>query len=682
MQTLLGAALEYARLGWSVFPVQSVVGGRCSCKNKNCQNPGKHPRTPNGLHDATMDPLKIQGWWRTYPDSNIGIATGSISGLYVLDIDPRHGGDDSLDGLEQTNGRIARSVECFTGGGGRHMYFKYPQTGMVRNHTNVPGLGLDVRGDGGYVVAPPSGHVSGHAYEWEATSDPVSNVLIEAPAWLQAVVVELPTNHQQATQQTQQTPKTATAGGRNTLLTRQAGKLRRQGFMADEIEAALLKYNQNRCVPPLDDDEVRKIAKSVSRYAPAQVPTDDELADAWLGKHPDTVYGLGEFRRYQDGCWPLIPLSQVEAELELIQEAAKRDGYKPSFYKLKSIMELARIKCTVPSDRWNADKDLLVCKNGTLHIPTLTLGAHDKSNYLTAGVAYPYDPHATAPTWDYFCQTRLDSKGDFLQEFAGYALTIDTSLETAIWLYGPPGSGKSTFITGLTTMLGSRAGLLGLADLEKSRFSLTDLPDKTLLVSTEQPSMYLQATERVNALISGEPVMIDRKFRDPVIVTSRAKICWAMNELPRVGEANNGLFRRVKVVEFDDLPEGARNPDVKNFIQTEGSGLLNWSLEGLLRLRSNNGFTIPEAVHEATALFKRLNDIPKVFLEEKCEIDDSYSVSSAALYTAYRDWCFENGHKPQSSTSLGIDWRRMGFKSQHARTGNIWVGVRIKVFVP
>lgn len=691
MSENMDRALDYAaRLGWAVFPVHHVRNGKCSCGDEACTSPGKHPACAHGVKEGTTDPDRITAWWQALPDCNIAVCTGELSGVWVLDIDPRHHGDVALSDLEQEHGKLFSSVECLTGGGGRHLYFKYPKSGIVRTRTNHPSPGLDVRGEGGYVVAPPSSHVSGTPYEWEVSSVPFDHPVEEAPQWLQSMVVEIPAagspgSAAQQTPQSQQQqaqPKTVTAGGRNAYITRQAGKLRRAGFTTDEMETALLKLNQTRCIPPLPVGEIKKIAASVGRYSAPHLPTDDELADAWLQKYSDTAYGLGDFRRYTGGFWPVVPMPQIEAELLQIMEAAKRDGYKPTSWKLRSIMELARIKTTVDNDRWNADRDMLVCQNGTLHIPTMTLLPHDKELYLTSGAAYAYDQSATAPTWDYFCQTILNSSGGFLQEFAGYALTIDTSLETAIWLYGPPGSGKSTFIEGLIATLGSKAGILGLADLEKSRFSLTDLPDKTLLVSTEQPSMFMQATEKVNALISGEPVLIDRKFRDPIVIQSNAKICWAMNELPRVSEANNGLFRRVRVVEFADLPEGARSPEVKKLIATEGAGILNWALAGLQRLRLNGGFTLPQCVIEATDLFKATNDVPKVFVDDWCELGPSYSIQSSVLYQSYRQWCSDNGHKPQSSTSLALDWRRLGFTSQRTMTGVFWRGLRLKSSVP
>src|SRR5215217_6772459 len=129
-------------------------------------------------------------------------------------------------------------------------------------------------------------------------------------------------------------------------------------------------------------------------------------------------------------------------------------------------------------------------------------------------------------------------------------------------------------------MLGARAGLLGLAEIERSRFALGNVPGKTLLVSTEQPSGYLAAGHILNALISGEPMEIERKYRDSYNIVPHAKIAWAMNETPRISDASSGLFRRVKVVEFPELLPLERDPQVKVSIATEGAGILNWALEG------------------------------------------------------------------------------------------------------
>ena len=163
--TLLEAAQDYAVRGWSVLPCHTPVGGRCSCERADCTSPAKHPRTENGLNDATTDPDIIRKWWERWPDANIGIRTGQISGVVVLDIDPKNGGLESWSELQDIHTRVDTLI-CHTGGGGKHLYFKAPDE-LLKSTGSQIAPGIDTRAEGGYVIAPPSLHISGQRYEWE-----------------------------------------------------------------------------------------------------------------------------------------------------------------------------------------------------------------------------------------------------------------------------------------------------------------------------------------------------------------------------------------------------------------------------------------------------------------------------------------------------------------------------------
>ena len=149
-----------------VIPLHSIRDGRCTCsKPDTCDSQGKHPRTVNGLKDATTDRYQIADWWRKWPDANVGIVTGAESGIVVIDIDPRHDGDKSLDAIEANYGKLPATATVCTGGGGFHFYFQHPG-GTIRSRTDVfPGI--DIKADGGYVVAPPSNHISGGVYRFD-----------------------------------------------------------------------------------------------------------------------------------------------------------------------------------------------------------------------------------------------------------------------------------------------------------------------------------------------------------------------------------------------------------------------------------------------------------------------------------------------------------------------------------
>ena len=165
---LLDAALSYAELGWPVVKLN-----------------GKRPAASNGFKDATTDPRRIRATFRGSRRANLGIATGEAN-LLVLDVDPRHGGDESLRALEQVNGPLPQTVRARTGGGGEHIFFKNP--GDVGSSAGRLAHGLDVRGNGGYVVAPPSVHKSGKRYSW--INPPDDFEVVNPPAWLLALCVK------------------------------------------------------------------------------------------------------------------------------------------------------------------------------------------------------------------------------------------------------------------------------------------------------------------------------------------------------------------------------------------------------------------------------------------------------------------------------------------------------------
>ncbi len=171
------AALRLAHLGHPLIPLHSVTdNGRCSC-NKSCDSPGKHPRTLNGLKDASADPATVAAWWRRWSSANVGLATGSSADLVVVDLD----GDEGIDAFEElqaAHGRLPATRWVITGGGGRHAYLRHPG-GAVKTCASLLAPHVDVRGDGGYVVCPPSNHVSGRQYEW-ANGERAA----PCPAWL------------------------------------------------------------------------------------------------------------------------------------------------------------------------------------------------------------------------------------------------------------------------------------------------------------------------------------------------------------------------------------------------------------------------------------------------------------------------------------------------------------------
>ena len=223
---------------------------------------GKAPATTTGVKQATTDTTVIDRWWSAAPTMNIGIATGSRSGVFVLDIDDE-AGEQSLRELERNNGDLPETVEAITGKG-RHIFFRLGDGDPIRNSVSKLGPGIDVRGDEGFVVAAPSIHPSGRRYEWSVDC---ATEFADAPIWLIELMAEtaqpgkgrpLEAWHDVLTQPIPN-------GTRNGTLAEICGKLLFHGVNLVLVRDLLVCVNIARCDPPLTVAEVETITASVCR---------------------------------------------------------------------------------------------------------------------------------------------------------------------------------------------------------------------------------------------------------------------------------------------------------------------------------------------------------------------------------------------------------------------------------
>jgi hypothetical protein len=174
-------AVAYARARQPVLPLHWPTPDGCSCRRPDCPSPAKHPLTDHGKDDATTDVKKIGTWWAIWPQANIGLRP--VDGIVVLDVDPRHGGATALAALLDEPGRtLPHTLTANTGGGGLHIWYRCP--GPYRGQL-APGV--DVKSASGYVVAPPSVHISGRPYTWATAVD-----IAPAPAWLRTLLRRAP----------------------------------------------------------------------------------------------------------------------------------------------------------------------------------------------------------------------------------------------------------------------------------------------------------------------------------------------------------------------------------------------------------------------------------------------------------------------------------------------------------
>jgi putative DNA primase/helicase len=287
------AARAYIEHGWHVLPIHAVLDKvRCTCGHPRCGQPGKHPATRHGYRDASDDPSIIDEWTERLT-RNIAIATGGVSGVVVINVDPRNGGDEAWDEFEAMFPEVDfTTYRVASGGGGFHLYYALP--GGIADPT-VPNLlrGVDLKGDGGYVIAPPSNHASGGVYRLLADADlaplpePIVGMLRSGvrPAGLRHTPAGAVRGVGITTQRQQEifaNPAELGPGERDTFFTFTARDLRRRGSTFEETLKTLGAVYEGMHNPPDDffqpDQVVQKVQRAFESVEPVELDLGRTLA--------------------------------------------------------------------------------------------------------------------------------------------------------------------------------------------------------------------------------------------------------------------------------------------------------------------------------------------------------------------------------------------------------------------
>lgn len=254
--------------------VRAINADQCSCSRPKCDSPGKHPLLDHWREISTTDQEQVARWLRRYPGCNWGICTGIRSGVVVLDVDPYHDGDESLTELQRQHSELPATWTVFTGGGGRHLYFRYPDAELSIDTTiGVVGPGLDIRADvNGLVIAPPSTHRNGRGYHWSVDDNPDEIALANLPEWLLERIARPPGQPPNSMETWEAliagaTVKEAGSGpsARGKALAKVAGLLLGNNLINSQTAVELLRgWNLTHCEPPLDPVQFNAIIKTIA----------------------------------------------------------------------------------------------------------------------------------------------------------------------------------------------------------------------------------------------------------------------------------------------------------------------------------------------------------------------------------------------------------------------------------
>jgi len=689
----LEAAVAYAMSGMPVLPLTWPKDGACSCGDPKCSSVAKHPLTEHGKDDASTDPEMITRWWTRWPKANIGLRMGN--GRVAIDVDPRHGGDESLHDL----GPLPETVTSLTGGNGQHLLYK--TDGPIKGRKGIrPGVDMVVDG---YIVAPPSRHISGRMYAWEIDHAPGQIALAPLPP----VLLELARNGRTPGEPI---PDSIVEGTRNALLTSIAGSMRRRGASPEAIEAALEVENATRCEPPLDPSEVRQIAQSVGRYGPAAPKDAEHLTDLgnarrFAGQHGENLrycaprgkWLVWTAVRWEEDRTGIVLRLARETVASIYIEAAHASDHKPlathamkseSEARLKAMVSLAESEPDVPilPEQLDADPWILNVLNGTIDLRTGNLLPHRREDYITKLAPVEYDDDAPCPLWLGFLERIFDRKQaliDYVQRAVGYSMTGSTREQCWFLGYGRGQNGKTTLRETVKAMLGDYGAVTETRTFLQERYEgvrndLARLPGVRYLTCMETESGKKLAEGLVKLVTGGDTISARFLFHESFEFKPVFKLWLSANHKPRITGTDYATWRRIRLLDFSvTIPEEERDPDLLEKLQQELPGILAWAVQGC-RDWQRHGLGTPEEVAQATENFRIEQDTLGAFIAECCEADADAYVAASAIYHAFSEWCREQGEKPLRKTEFGTRLNEKGYAPDRKHSiGRCWLGLRL-----
>jgi putative DNA primase/helicase len=513
--------------------------------------------------------------------------------------------------------------------------------------------------------------------------------------------------------------ETIPEGQRNTTLTSLGGTMRRRGMSATEIAAALLVVNEERCQPPLSEDEVRRIARSDAQYEPE--PERDRhgrqyaLTDSWNAER--LVAQHGQDLRY---CSPLkawliwdgrrwardetgevkrrakdtIRRTALEAYNEkddtrrsdLLSHAARSE----SEHRRGAMVRLAEAERAVQvlPDHLDRDPMLLTVNNGTLDLRTGERLDHDRAHLITKLAPVDHEPDAGCQLWLTFLDRIMAGNTDliaFLQRAVGYSLTGDTSEQCLFLLYGTGANGKSVFVRTLARLFGDYANEASFETFlvrrgGGPRNDVADLRGARFVSAIEAEEGQRLAESLVKSLTGGDRVKARFLYSEHFSFEPTFKLWLAANHRPVIRGTDHAIWRRIRLIPFTvTIPDAEQDKHLGDKLAAEVPGILRWAADGCVAWQ-RQGLGVPDAVREATEAYREQSDPVADFIEQCCIVGNDFWGWATQLYVEYDKWCREANVHPLPQRSFGSRLEARGFARERATSGEgkgrfRWTGI-------
>ena len=631
----------------------------------------------------------METWLTRWPDANVGIVTGSVSGVVVFDFD-----SDAafVDAQERGLGRgiVAKS------GRGYHVYYGHPG-GRVPSRTRIM-ADVDVRGDGGYAVAPPSTHANGKAYKW--IDDPEGISAAEIPDWL---LDELRTvDH---AEQQRETPhatevldagkvlqdhadlvRSSVKGGRNHQLNASAfrmGQLVAAGLLdaAEAKDALITAALESGLQAPESaktfESGFKKGMKNpwVDHSKPKETLSEDHFARVFSERYGDSARYCHTRQRwflYNGNHWAEDATLQTKDMLRgIVRDLSKGTTQfcKSSVVNGSEKLAQSDLRHAVTSDYWNKDIYRLGTPSGTIDLLTGSLLATSPDDAITKVTACAPAPGEPA-TWLEFLDQATGHDPEmvrYLKQICGYILTGDTKEHALFFIYGPGGNGKSVFLNTIAGVLGDYAVTASMETFTAQKFTqhpteLAMLFGARLVSASETEANRQLAEARIKQLTGGDPISARFMHQDNFEYTPQFKLVMIGNHEPRIQHIDDAIRRRFNVLPFNHKPiKPDRNLEQK--LRNEWPQILNWMIEGCLDWRQN-GLVRPDRVRDATEEYLSSQDTFQQWVDQHVKLVPNVYTPVSDAYKSWEQFASDCGEQPENKFAFGRRLKKLGIESK------------------
>jgi P4 family phage/plasmid primase-like protien len=685
----------------------------------------KAPTVSGGLYEATTDPEKIRGWAKNgHATDNPAFLTGLPSGVVIVDADNK----EAYEWMREHYG--PPTVESAHKNWGGHWWFAHP--GRKVRSTALAHImpKLDIKGEGGYALVPPS-----KSKKWTNGMPDISS-LPKLPAELlpQSIRINKPSEPQMDGETFERAITTIAehypaSGLRHNFGLGLAGFLLRHKVSEEDTFKMMYEaYTRQSDVPRNAEQDVRGIVSSTAqklrdREHVSGGPTAEEFAPGIItalnevlgwGKRKRGLTDLGNGLRFADRYkaqaryvpewekwivwdgrrWKVdtsgkrVVKFAHKTALSIFEEATQtedKDEQKALAQWAIQSQNYTRIGAMISSaapylltEHTELDKDpwLFNCTNGTLNLWTGELQDRAPRDLITKLAPVAYNRHAQAPAFEKFLSEILPEEDlrVFVQRLLGYSLTGMTSEHVLPFWYGLGANGKSTLINAILKVIGDygkqAAPDLLLAKRDSHPTELADLFGARFVASVEIEDGRRLAESLVKQLTGGDRIKARRMREDFWEFDPTHKICLVANHRPVVRGTDHAIWRRIKLIPFVvQIPPEKQDKQLPEKLSAELSGILAWLVRGC-RDWYEHGLTPPEEVLSATQDYRDEMDILGEFMRECCIEHPNAQVPSQQLWSEWQKWCAETGEKEGTRQMFGRRLSERGFVNEKAKAGD------------